>query len=384
MPATETELWRPEVNPGGVGLYVHLPFCPCKCRYCDFASYVNREAWVEPYLRVLLDEIAAYRGLSLRSLYLGGGTPSMLSSEQLTRLLEAIREVTTWPQAVEVTLEANPGTGGPVLWTTARELGVTRVSVGAQAFQDELLCAMGRNHGASDTMRIVEELRDAGIGSVSLDLIYGLPAQTRAMWDQTLDEALALAPDHFSIYGLIVEDATAYGVWQRKGKLVLPGEENEIAMAALAADRLSAAGYRRYEFGSWARPGHASLHNRVYWLDDPYVGVGVGAHSCYQGRRWGNPRDLREYLKGGYPRIPVAPRTRREQAEEAVFLGLRLTEGLPLSRFHERFGEDLEDAFPGVVDRLVAQGLLDRGADRIRLTGRGVWLSNEVFVQFLE
>ena len=233
--------------------------------------------------------------------------------------------------------------------------------------------------------RTLADLRDSGARAISLDLMYGLPGQTLVSWEATLEAALSLNPQHMSVYGLILEERTAFGRWHRQGRLDLPEEELEMEMGDRLVACMQGAGLERYEIGSFARAGHESRHNSIYWSLDPYIGLGSGAHSFWQGRRYENPRGLTPYMTDPRPGFELAsPLSDRELQEEVAFLGLRRTrEGLDRERFRIRTGFALDEAFPGVVDRLQALGLVQDLGDRIALTHRGCWLSNEVFSAFL-
>jgi oxygen-independent coproporphyrinogen-3 oxidase len=369
-----------------VGLYVHIPFCVKKCHYCDFACYAGQERHLDAYLAALETELGHYpRGLPIRTLYFGGGTPSILSPEQLERLVRAIEAHFAPVPDLERTIEINPGTGGPALWSKLRELGFTRLSLGVQSLDDRLLAAIGRDHTAEDVHRTLAAIREAGHDDVSLDLIYALPGQSLHDWERTVDQALALQPCHFSVYGLILEERTAFGVWHRQGRLALAPEDLEVTMGDLVAERFAEAGYERYEISSWAEPGHEALHNRIYWRNEPYIGLGTGAHSYWRGRRYENPRGIGTYLADPTPRWPQQePLTRRVEQEETAFLALRMTrEGLLRRVYGERFGEEVEETFPGVLEGLVEQGLVEDDGEGYRLSSRGIWLSNEVFARFL-
>lgn len=369
-----------------VGLYVHIPFCLKKCYYCDFACYAGQERHLDDYLAALEAELKAYpAGLPVRTIYLGGGTPSILSARQLERLTRAIEgHFSVLPES-ERTMEVNPGTGGPELWNAARELGFRRLSLGVQSFDDALLRAIGRDHSVADVYRTYEAMRAAGLANLSLDLIYALPGQTMAQWEATLDAALALAPEHFSVYGLILEERTVFGAWHRKGQLGLIPEDLEVAMGDRLIERMAVAGYERYEISSWSKPGYQAVHNRIYWRNEPYLGLGTGAHSYWQGRRYENPRGIPEYLRRPEPTWPTTPlQDPQAEVEEGVFLALRMTqEGLEKERFRARYGVSPAERFPRVFEQLMAGGLIEDAGDRYRLTPRGIWLSNDVFAAFL-
>lgn len=374
--------------PPGVGLYLHIPFCAIKCHYCDFACFTGLEALMEPYVAALEKELRVYAErdgrIEVASVYLGGGTPSLLPPALLERLLASIRESTSVARDAEITLEANPGTGGPELWAAARASGVNRISLGVQVMDDAVLRAIGRDHSTADVRRTLGDLREAGFDDVSVDLIYGLPGQTLAAWEDTMCAAIDLAPDHFSIYSLQVEERTVFGKRWREGDLPLPGEECEREMHDQADERLVTAGYRRYEVSSWCRPGHESVHNRIYWYNRPYIGLGTGAHSYYQGRRYGHGRSVKAYLASPVPPIPDERQDAREEMEETIFMGLRLVrEGLSRPRFAERFGADVRSFYGPEIDRLVSRGMLEETPEALRLTRDAIPVANDVFAAFL-
>lgn len=374
--------------PTGVGLYLHIPFCAIKCHYCDFACYTGMEAQMEPYVAALEQELRAYGErygkLDVASIYLGGGTPSLLPPSLLERLLAAIRDLTCVVQGAEITMEDNPGTGGPELWSAARAAGVNRMSVGVQVMDDEALRAIGRDHTVADVVRTMRDLREAGFADVSVDLIYGLPDQSLAQWSATVDAALRLEPEHFSVYSLQVEERTVFGKRHREGALPLPGEDAEREMHDVLDSRLEAAGYRRYEISSWCRAGHESVHNRIYWHNRPYIGLGTGAQSFFDGRRYGHGRSVKAYVAAPVPPIPGDRQGRGEEMEETVFMGLRLVrEGLSRERFLERFGADVREFYGAEIDRLVSLGMLEETPERLRLTRDAIPLANDVFSAFL-
>ncbi len=368
-----------------VGVYLHIPFCVKKCYYCDFACYAGQEKHIDAYVEALTREIAAYAGLEAETIYFGGGTPSVLGSRQLDAIMSALhRHLRVMPGA-EVTMEVNPGTGGPDLWKTAHDWGIHRMSLGVQTFSPELLKRIGRDHAPEDVPRTLEAIRDAGITNLSLDLMYALPGQTMADWEDSISKALALAPQHFSIYSLILEEQTVFGAWHRKGKLKLVDEDLEIAMTEALEARMTDAGFSQYEISSWTRPGMESRHNTRYWINSPFIGLGTGAHSYWRNRRYAHGPGIPDYVRDPLPTLPEEPMSEREIREETVFLGLRMTrEGLLKARYAERFGEALEVRYGETVRRLASDGLLEDLGDRLRLTARGIMLSNEVFAAFIE
>src|SRR5690606_8503170 len=363
----------------------------------------------------------------LDTLYVGGGTPTTLEAGQLARLFGALRQRFPLAPQAEITVEANPGTltleklaalreagvnrlslGAQVFddgllrrlgrehdaaasetgVALAREAGVNRLSLGAQVFDDGLLRRLGREHDAAAIETSVALAREAGIPSLNLDLIFALPGQDLRGWRATLQRALALEPDHLSCYSLIIEEGTPFYRWHQMGRLPRPDEEEELAMYQAAIDAAEGAGLAQYEISNFARPGHQSRHNLIYWRNQPYLGLGPGAHSWWEGVRRTNLGPLPAYeaaLQAG--RLPLEreePISRALEMDETMFLGLRLTrEGVDRAAFRARFGTEPEAVYGLAIDRLVRLGLLEADAHRIRLTRQGVPVANQVFLAFL-
>lgn len=286
-----------------------------------------------------------------------------------------------------MTIEVNPGTISREKLAVMKKSGVNRVSLGVQALQDVHLAQLGRIHRVADFYRCYDLIREAGFDNVGFDLIFALPGHTLTQWEQTLDGVLALEPEHLSTYNLVFEEGTPFYQWREQGKLIPVPEELDLAMYQLAREKLLAAGYRQYEISNFARPEKECRHNLVYWRNEPYLGLGPGAHSYYEGVRWANVGVLEEYqarLDGG--EVPVATREKiapeLEQAE-TIILGLRLTEGIDREAFRRRFGQDLCTLFADRIEGLVQQGLLDVTPCRVRLSPKGLLVANRVFMEFL-
>lgn len=420
------------------GLYVHLPFCRQKCFYCDFPSYAGKESRMAAYVEALLGELAR-EGAPLRAkwgpprtVYLGGGTPTALPPVLMERLLaglqdflaagrgpraeaarqdvSAVRAVAAAgqaavpgarggaaspdrvraaaaPDALEFTCECNPGTVDAAYLSLLRAGGVNRLSFGVQTFDDALLRRIGRIHTAAEACAAVRQARAAGFRNLSLDLMYGLPGQTRAGLEASVRQALALAPQHISIYGLQVEEGTAFAWAQAVGRLALPSDEESEAMYDYMTTALPAAGYARYEISNFARPGFESRHNLGYWQDVPYLGVGAAAHSYLDGQRYENPRGIEEYLaalrESGRARREEEPLTRATSMEEFAFLALRTARGIDRARFAARFGCALASVYADAIARMCARGFLEEDAQGVRLTPLGMKYGNWVFEAFL-
>lgn len=376
------------------GLYVHLPFCRQKCFYCDFPSYAGQEGRMAVYVEALLGELAR-EGAPLRAawgpprtVYLGGGTPTALPPALMERLLAGLREfLAAAPDALEFTCECNPGTVDAAYLSLLRAGGVNRLSLGVQTFDDALLRRIGRIHTAAQARAAVRQARAAGFQNISLDLIYGLPGQTLAGLEMSVQQAFALAPQHISIYGLQVEEGTAFARAQAAGRLALPSDEESEAMYDYMTTALPVAGYARYEISNFARPGFESRHNLGYWQDVPYLGVGAAAHSYLDGQRYENPRGIEEYLaalrESGRARREEEPLTRATSMEEFAFLALRTARGIDRARFAARFGCELASVYADAIARMRARGFLEEDAQGVRLTPLGMKYGNWVFEAFL-
>ncbi len=317
-----------------IALYIHIPFCRRKCHYCSFISYEQREADIPAYISALKAELAQRaRGERVRSIYLGGGTPTLLSMEQVADILAGIGSLFAVDAAAEISMEANPGTVNTAYLAAIRQLGVNRLSLGIQSLNDSELARLGRIHTAAEAGEAVRSARKAGFENLSLDLIYGLPGQTLADWQSTLDKALEMEPEHLSLYALSLEAGTP--MWQATEEKRLPRPDPDLGadQYELAEDILAARGYRHYEISNWARKGGECRHNMVYWQNLPYLGAGVAAHSYRDGHRLANTGSLDNYLAafgGGAPPAPemdeaISPEL---QTAETVILGLRLCEGI--------------------------------------------------------
>ena len=374
-------------------MYVHVPFCVKKCFYCDFNSYtLDREAVVR-YLEALRREAEltaaaeSVRKASFDTLYIGGGTPTCLSGKDLKALVGGLREVFSFRPGAEVTCEANPGSSNEEKFESLLEAGVNRLSIGVQSLDDALLGRLGRTHTRDEAVRSFVAARRAGFVNVNVDLMFALPGQEFETWRRTLEEVVALAPDHLSCYSLIIEEGTPFGDAFARGKLSLPGEEAELEMFEWAIGFLEANGYEHYEISNFARPGRRSRHNQIYWRNEPYLGLGPGAHGYWDGVRYSNvrlPSDYARMLAGGaLPRAEERRIPPGEVLEDAMILGLRLIEGISREEFSRRYGVRMEEAYGEEVGRLASLGLLAEDGDRVRLRRRGLFLANQVFAAFL-
>lgn len=392
-----------------LSIYIHIPFCVRKCLYCDFLSAPACEEEIESYVNILLREIKEqsvfYGDHRVVSIFMGGGTPSLLPARETGRILEGVRECFSLAGDAEITMECNPGT------VTAEKLknyityGIDRLSIGLQSTDDGELARIGRIHSYGDFLETYTAAREVGFGNINIDLMAGLPGQTLVSYRKTLERAAALLPEHISAYSLILEEGTPLYVNQKE--YTFPDEDEEREMYGLTGRYLGEAGFHRYEISNYARAGYECRHNIVYWRRGDYVGFGLGASSMVQNVRWKNPEDHAAYeayvekmaahvrhcaghtsetqaaYMAGVGAREVQALTAQEQMEEFMFLGLRLTEGVDLEEFARCFGKAAEEVYGEQISSFERQGLLKREGRRLRLSPRGVDVSNVVFSAFL-
>lgn len=377
------------------GIYIHIPFCRSRCSYCDFATGTYNGALAERYVRAVALEIVSFAEQKaderspVDTIYFGGGTPSLLKPSQVAHILEAVQTHFCVAENSEVTMEMNPGTVTPETLCDYLALGINRASFGAQTFNDEELRRLGRVHTVEDVRRTICFLRDAGFTNVSFDLIAGLPRQTLEGWSHNLKEALALEPEHLSLYLLDVHEGTPLADQIKRGAQPPPDEDLTAEMYEMMLDKTREAGYEHYEISNFCLQGYESRHNTKYWTGEPYYSFGCSAHSFDGERaRWSNERDAARYtalIKSG--QSPVVERTRLEDTEaraESIFLGLRLLQrGINLDEHRTRFGTDLRADYAADLARLREAGLIELNDDLMRLTRHGALLSNEVFATFV-
>lgn len=383
------------------GLYIHIPFCRQKCFYCDFPSFAGREKKIDKYLQALEQEFALLRQRVLpkdnardterkfapRTIYIGGGTPTALNANQLEKLLEIVQKYVAVGEAEEFTVEMNPGTVDREKLLLLQQAGVNRLSVGVQSFDDNCLQKIGRIHTAQEAADTIELAHNLGFCNISLDLIYGLPQQDMEILTKSLERSLTLPVQHISIYGLQLEEGTAFQRMADMGKLQLPADELVEAMYDYIVEKLPEAGYQRYEISNYALPGYESKHNLSYWQDVDYLGLGSGAHSYWQGTRYENPRGIDDYISaleaGRLPAIVEEQVDRQAHMEEFCFLGLRTAAGIDKNLFQQKFGVDLFAVYGRTIEKLVAQDLLQHTVKGIALTPLGMKYGNQVFAEFL-
>jgi putative oxygen-independent coproporphyrinogen III oxidase len=375
-------------------LYVHIPFCPHKCFYCDFNSYViegEDPVWQYVYAleREMAMTVAEYASVlsPLKTIFFGGGTPTALTPKQLEYVFEALQ--THFPnraEQLEFTMEANPGTVDHEKLAVMHAAGVNRISFGAQTFDSGLLKSIGRIHGPDDVKRSIELARLAGFENLSLDLMFGLPEQTLEMLHDSVRQALAFELPHVSIYGLKIEENTLFHHLYMRNQLVLPDEEEELTMYQYIMEQMMEHGYRQYEVSNFAFPGYESRHNQAYWQNRSYFGLGAGAHGYVGGRRHVNIKGVQAYVDAcaqGMPRLDEFEVTPNEAMEDFMMVGLRMLDGVQSHDFFAQFGCHWDSVFAEKLTTLTAEGLLECIGDAYRLTHRGLLLGNEVFARFL-
>lgn len=378
-----------------LGLYVHIPFCVKKCKYCDFLSAPADDATKKRYVDALCKEITGYKELTkeyeLATIYFGGGTPSVLEVSEIEQILDAVKKsFTVNMAAAEVTLEVNPGTASLEKLKSYKMLGINRLSIGVQSAKEEELALLGRIHSFEDAKQTVLWAREAGFTNLSLDLMSALPGQSLDDYKENVEAILSLNPEHISSYSLIVEEGTPFYELYSEGKekeADLPEEEADRAMYAFTKERLVQAGYARYEISNYAKPGYESRHNSSYWIGTEYLGVGLGASSLFTNARYHNETDLGTYMAsvgaGQDIRLDLERLVPEEQMEEFMILGLRMMQGVSRLEFQKRFGKPIETVYGSALKKLEKQGLLLLNGDRIALTETGIDVSNQVFVEFI-
>lgn len=373
-----------------LSIYLHIPFCARKCRYCDFLSYPATAQEQEAYLALLLQEIEKqsflYKKYRVISIFVGGGTPSLLTADAIKKIFEKLNHDFTIEKACEITIEANPDSLTSDKLKACLQAGINRLSIGLQSTDDEELRLLGRIHDYQTFCRAYEMARQAGFRNINVDLMSAIPGQTADSYRQTLKRVLALKPEHISAYSLILEEGTWF--YEHQKELPLLTEEEDRELYELTGEMLALFNYDRYEISNYAKRGYECRHNKVYWKRGNYVGFGLGAASMVGDVRWSNKRNMREYreavLSAAHARLGenVQYLSRQEQMEEFMFLGLRLTEGIRKQSFLDKFGVPIETVYGEILDRLQREGLL-LADDPVRLTPYGFDISNYVMSKFL-
>ncbi|WP_407350460.1 radical SAM family heme chaperone HemW [Lactococcus garvieae] len=363
--------------------YVHIPFCSHICYYCDFAKVLMTGQPVEAYIDELLKEYDSYGISGLQTLYIGGGTPSVLPADQLEKLLTHLTKNLDLEELEEFTVEANPSDLTDEVLTVLAQSPVNRISLGVQSFDDKLLKKIGRTHTEAQVYSSIERLRAAGFENITIDLIYGLPNQTMEMVERDVQKFLDLDLPHVALYSLILEDHTVFMNRQRRGRLRLPSDDRNADMYEYIIETLTAKGYSHYEVSNFGKIGYESKHNMTYWDNAEYYGIGAGASGYLEGIRYKNHGPVHHYLREENKRVNEEVLTRKQRIEEEMFLGLRKKNGVSIERFHKKFGQTLEEIYGTIIEELKFQKMLFEADGRIQMTEKGFELGNEVFERFL-
>lgn len=371
-------------------VYIHIPFCLKKCNYCDFLSFAQPQQMAQ-YVQALVAEMelaVQQYDVQAKTVFIGGGTPSCLPETLLEQVLQAIQRHFVTPQLLEYTIEANPGTLTEQKLQLMRRHGVNRLSLGVQSDDAVQLQLLGRIHNFVQAEQAVQMARRAGFANINLDFMYGLPGQTLEQWQKTLQHAMALQPQHLSLYQLKIEEGTQFDRWQEEGKLSEFDDETALQMYRLAQTMLAEHGYQQYEISNYAQPGFSSKHNQVYWRTENYLGLGLGACSWIRPLRWNNSFDMADYVaqiqSGQLPQLEPERLTEQEQMEETVFMALRMNGGLPWAFFAERFDKSVEEVFGAALHRCMERGWVEKTETAYRCTEEGRVLGNLVFLEFIE
>ena len=398
LPDAAGQLLPSIVTSPGIGLYLHIPFCTAKCGYCDFNSYAGHEHMIPSYAGTIVKDAKlwteAVRGRAIETVFFGGGTPSLNPVEEMAAILSGLRDTFDFAPNAEISMEANPGSLSADYLRGMRAIGLNRLSIGVQSFDDEELVMLDRVHTADEARQAFAAARAAGFDNVNLDFIYGLPEQPLAAWQRTLEQALALAPEHLSLYALTVEDGTPLARDVKRGRVPAPDADMQAEHYEWTEQRLARAGYEHYEISNWARPGRQCRHNLVYWQNHEYLGLGAGAHSFLNGVRFSTVLLPNRYVElvdesvaagdGSLRHVHGAEEITPELSiADTLILGLRLNDGIDLAAFASRYGRGLDDVHGALIAEFTGYGLLERTATHLRLTPRGRLLSNELFQRLL-
>lgn len=366
--------------------YVHIPFCTQICYYCDFSKVFIKNQPVDAYLDALLKEFASYDIKHLKTLYIGGGTPTAISAQQLDYLLKGLTKHLDLAYLEEFTIEANPGDLTDDKIAVLKKSAVNRISLGVQTFNNKHLKRIGRSHNEEQIYTTISSLKEAGFHNISIDLIYALPGQTMDDVKENVQKALALDIPHLSLYSLILENHTIFMNKMRRGRLNLPSEDSEAEMFEYIISELEKNGFEHYEISNFTKPGFESRHNLMYWNNAEYFGCGAGASGYLEGVRYKNHGPIRHYLnavEAGDARVTEEHLSQVEQMEEEIFLGLRKKSGFSIQSFEEKFGHKFSQRYGVVVEELCQNGLLQIEGDRVRMTKKGLFLGDTVAEKFI-
>lgn len=370
-----------------LGLYIHIPFCPYRCHYCDFLLFTRADHKIPSYLEALKKDLENFASqvplYEIKSIYIGGGTPSLLTGDQMGALLASVKNSFRVKAEAEISIESNPGTLTLQKLSGYLQAGVQRISLGVQSLQDHHLSRLGRLHSGQQAREAFDMIRQAGFTNVNVDLLFGLPEQTLEEWKETLSEVFSWSPEHLSAYGLQVEKGTRFWSEVKTGKLFLPEEETQVSMYETLLQTCRQYGVNQYEISNFAKPGYECRHNLIYWNHEEYLGIGVGAVSYIEGERFRRTKNLEKYCSGQAriaerETLPVPTRM-----GETMMLGLRLRAGVSSSGFQRRFGKPLNKVYGSEITKFKNLDLIEWNGERLALTEKGILLSNEVLQAFL-
>ena len=370
-----------------VSLYIHIPFCKQRCFYCDFPTFAGKERFREEYVEALIKEIEdKCSNYLIKTIFIGGGTPSYLEEKELEKLLIAVSKLNL-SDKLEYSMECNPGTVNEEKLKIMKKYGINRISFGLQSCNDQLLKKIGRIHTFKEFLENYNLARKIGFNNINIDLMYGLPNLTIQDWKDTLEKISELRPEHISAYSLIIEEGTAFYKLYEKDKLELPSEDDERVMDKLTKDILKSNGYHQYEISNFALPGKECEHNKVYWSLEEYIGVGSASSSYIDGYRLVNTSNINDYIEKINNNISVVidkyENTIEDEMEEFVFMGLRMVSGIDLLKFKKKFGVDINSIYKEVIEKNIKDGLLVVEENKMFLTAKGMELSNSVMSDFI-
>ncbi len=377
-----------------ISLYIHIPFCKSRCKYCDFISSEGLDQLIPGYIKALTSEIGYYEDVlrhnNIRTVFIGGGTPSYIDPDYITAIMGNIRNLSSMADIdnAEITIEANPGTLSEKKLLIYRLSGINRISIGLQSMDEGVLNTLGRRHSAEDFMKAVTMAVQNGFDNINADLIFGVPGQTKSSWEHTLIKTIKSGVTHVSCYSLKIEDGTKLGKMVEEGSLKDVSDEEDREMYYMAKELLAKNGFAQYEISNFAREGYMCRHNIVYWKAESYIGLGAGAHSFYDGIRYSNTGDILKYVNNPSNIEAISEESTaiglREAISEFIILGLRMIAGICPKEIRGKFGVDLFDMYGKKIEMLESLGLLERSTGRIKLTSKGLDLANKVMVEFLD
>lgn len=365
------------------GLYVHIPFCVQKCNYCDFVSFANTRMQYESYIDILCKEMSKYKGEEVDTIFIGGGTPTVLPPTLLEKLLFCIKKTFSVHKSCEFSIEANPKTLDLEKISIMKEFNVNRVSVGVQSFCDDQLLMLGRIHTAQDAYNTICDLKNAGFENINIDIMFSLPDQTKAIFESTLNRAISLQVPHISCYSLIVEPNTLFYTQHQQNQLNLPTDEEDRNFYEMAQDVFQRHGYGQYEISNFAKSGYECRHNIKYWRCEEYIGVGLNAHSYIGNERFSNTASLNEYMKENFGTGECEVLFQKDKMFEFMIMGLRMTCGISILEFKKRFGKDIYEVYGKIIEKFVKLNLLNVEKNQIYLSQAGIHISNIVLCEFI-